>query len=68
MADNVFEKLDEQGEVLSRIEKKIDNKTNSVNQAYDDDQKIIEFIKTAKRVFIYDGDKSDLQRNNKKGA
>lgn len=66
MADNVFEKLDEQGEVLSRIEKKIDNKTNSVNQAYDDDQKIIEFIKTAKRVFIYDGDKSDLQRNNKK--
>lgn len=66
MADNVFEKLDEQGEVLSRIEKKIDDKTNSVNQADDDDQKIIEFIKTAKRVFIYNGDKSDLQRNNKK--
>lgn len=67
MADNVFEKLDEQSQILSRIDKNTANKSSTVEEMIQtNDPRMIEFVKTADRVFIYLGDKSELNRKNKK--
>lgn len=67
MPDNVFEKLD-------RIEGKVDALSPSDNSEQktvaeliaQNDPCITEFVKTADRVFRYNGDKSELNRKNKK--
>ncbi|MGN0566113.1 MAG: hypothetical protein ACI4IU_05475, partial [Candidatus Limousia pullorum] len=67
MPDNVFEKLD-------RIEGKVDALSPSDNSEQktvaeliaQNDPWITEFVKTADRVFRYNGDKSELNRKNKK--
>ena len=67
MADNVFDKLDEQAKVLARIDKNTANESSTVEEMIrTNDPRIIEFVKTADRVFIYRGDKSELNRKNKK--
>lgn len=67
MADNVFDKLDEQSEILARIDKNTANESSTVEEMIrTNDPRMIEFVKTADRVFIYSGDKSELNRKNKK--
>ena len=67
MADNVFDKLDEQSQILARIDKNTANKSSTVEEMIrTNDPRMIEFVKTADRVFIYSGDKSELNRKNKK--
>ena len=67
MADNIFDKLDEQSEILARIDKNTANESPTVEEMIrTNDPRMIEFVKTADRVFIYRGDKSELNRKNKK--
>ena len=67
MADNVFDKLDEQSKILARIDKNTANESSTVEEMIrTNDPQMIEFVKTADRVFIYSGDKSELNRKNKK--
>ena len=67
MADNVFDKLDEQSEILARIDKNTANESSTVEEMIrTNDPRMIEFVKTADRVFVYRGDKSELNRKNKK--
>lgn len=67
MADNVFDKLNEQSEILARIDKNTANESSIVEEMIrTNDPRMIEFVKTADRVFVYRGDKSELNRKNKK--
>lgn len=67
MADNIFDKLDEQSEILARIDKNTASESSTVEEMIrTNDSRMIEFVKTADRVFIYSGDKSELSRKNKK--
>lgn len=67
MADNVFDKLDEQAKVLARIDKNTSDNTSVVDEMLKaNPSELVEFVKTADRVFIYCGDKSELNRKNKK--
>lgn len=67
MADNVFSKLDEQAKVLARIDNNISDNASIVNEMIKTNpSKLVEFVKNADRVFIYCGDKSELNRKNKK--
>ncbi len=67
MADNVFDKLDEQSKILARIDKNTANESSTVEEMIrTNDPRMIEFVKTADRVFVYSGDKSELNRKNKK--
>lgn len=67
MADNIFDKLDEQSKILARIDKNTANESSTVEEMIrTNDPRMIEFVKTADRVFIYRGDKSELNRKNKK--
>lgn len=67
MADNIFDKLDEQSEILARIDKNTANESSTVEEMIrTNDPRMIEFVKTADRVFVYCGDKSELNRKNKK--
>lgn len=67
MADNVFDKLDEQSKILARIDKNTANESSTVEEMIrTNDPRMIEFVKTADRVFVYCGDKSELNRKNKK--
>lgn len=67
MADNVFDKLDEQAKVLARIDKNTSDNSSVVDEMLKTNPyELVEFVKTADRVFIYCGDKSELNRNNKK--
>ena len=67
MADNVFDKLDEQSKILARIDKNTANESSTVEEMIQtNDSRMIEFVKTADRVFVYCGDKSELNRKNKK--
>ena len=64
MADtkNVYEQLEELKEKLNEA-----NKPRTLaEQLANDDPAVIEFVKNAKRVWRYCGDKSDLKRRNKK--
>ena len=64
MADtkNVYEQLEELKEKLNEANKP----RTLVEQLANDDPAVIEFVKTAKRVWRYCGDKSELKRRNKK--
>lgn len=67
MADNIFDKLDEQSKILARIDKNTANESSTAEEMIrTNDPRMIEFVKTADRVFIYSGDKSELNRKNKK--
>lgn len=67
MADNVFDKLDEQAKVLARIDKNTSDNDSVIDEMIKTDpSELVEFVKNADRVFIYCGDKSELNRNNKK--
>lgn len=67
MADNIFDKLDAQSEILARIDKNTANESSTVEEMIrTNDPRMIEFVKTADRVFVYCGDKSELNRKNKK--
>ena len=64
MADtkNVYEQLEELKEKLNEANKP----RTLVEQLANDDPAVIEFVKNAKRVWRYYGDKSELKRRNKK--
>ena len=67
MADNIFDKLDEQAKVLARIEKNTSDNASVIDEmTKTKPSELVEFVKNADRVFIYCGDKSDLNRMNKK--
>lgn len=67
MADNVFDKLDEQAKVLARIDKNTSDNASVINEMIKTHpSELVEFVKNADRVFIYCGDKSELNRKNKK--
>ena len=67
MADNLFDKLDEQAKVLARIDKNTSDNASVIDEMIKTDpSELVEFVKNADRVFIYCGDKSDLNRKNKK--
>ena len=67
MADNVFDKLDEQAKVLARIDKNTSDNDSVIDEMIKTDpSELVEFVKNADRVFIYCGDKSELNRKNKK--
>lgn len=67
MADNIFDKLDEQSQILERIDKNTTNESSSIAEMiWSNDPRMFEFVKTSDRVFIYSGDKSELNRKNKK--
>jgi len=66
MADNVFDKLDEQAKVLARIDKNTSDNASVIEEMIKTDpSELVEFVKNADRVFIYCEDKSDLNRKNK---
>lgn len=73
-----MEKVDEklgvlaegQQEILTTLQK-LQNKSNNIaerikEQEKRDNQDLIQFVKSAKRIYIYNGDKSSLDRLNKK--
>lgn len=64
MADtkNVYEQLEELKEKLNEANKP----RTLVEQLANNDPAVIEFVKNAKRVWRYCGDKSELKRRNKK--
>ena len=67
MADNVFDKLDEQAKVLARIDKNTSDNASVVDEMLKTNpSELAEFVKNADRVFVYCGDKSELNRKNKK--
>ena len=67
MADNVFDKLDEQAKVLARIDKNTSETPSAVDEMLKTNpSELAEFVKNADRIFIYCGDKSELNRKNKK--
>lgn len=67
MADNVFDKLDEQAKVLARIDKNTSEDPSVVDEMLKTNpSELSEFVKNADRVFVYCGDKSELNRKNKK--
>ena len=48
MADNVFDKLDEQSKILARIDKNTANESSTVEEMIQtNDSRMIEFVKTA---------------------
>ena len=63
MSENktVFEQLEEVQKELKDLKEK---QKTLVDQLNEDDPKIIEFVKTANRVWRYSREKSDLKRNN----
>jgi len=63
MSENktVFEQLEEVQKDLKELKEK---QKSLVDQLNEDDPKIIEFVKTANRVWRYSHEKSDLKRNN----
>lgn len=65
MSENktVFEQLEEVQQELKSLK---DRQRTLVDQLREDDPKIIEFVKTAKRVWRYNGEKSQLKRENQK--
>lgn len=67
MTDNIFDKLDKQSEILARIDKNTIKNTSVVDEMLKTNPSgLAEFVKTADRIFIYRGDKSELNRKNKK--
>lgn len=67
MADNVFDKLDEQAKILARIDKNTSENPSVVDEMLKTNpSELAEFVKNADRVFVYCGDKSELNRKNKK--
>lgn len=67
MANDIFDKLDEQSQILARIDKNTASESLAVEEMIrTNDPRMIEFVKTADRVFVYRGDKSELNRKNKK--
>lgn len=67
MADNVFDKLDEQTRILARIDKNTSENASVIDEMQKTNPSALaEFVKNADRVFIYCGDKSELNRKNKK--
>lgn len=63
MSKTVFEQLEEVQKELKDLK---DRQKALVDQLNEDDPKIIEFVKTAKRVWRYSYEKSALRRKNKK--
>lgn len=63
MSKTVFERLEEVQKELNDLKEK---QKTLVDQLNEDDPKIIEFVKTAKRVWRYSYEKSDLKRKNNK--
>lgn len=65
MSENktVFEQLEDVQKELKDLK---DKQKTLVDQLNEDDPKIIEFVKTAKRVWRYSYEKSDLKRKNNK--
>jgi hypothetical protein len=65
MSENktVFEQLEEVQQELKSLK---DRQRTLVDQLREDDPKIIEFVKTAKRVWRYNGERSQLKRENQK--
>lgn len=65
MSENktVFEQLEEVQKNLKELKEK---QKSLVDQLNEDDHKIIEFVKTANRVWRYSHEKSDLKRENNK--
>ena len=59
---NVYEQLEELKEKLNEVNKP----RTFAEQLANDDPAVIEFVKNAKRVWRYYGDKSELKRRNKK--
>ena len=56
MADNVFDKLDEQAKVLARIDKNTSDNSSVVDEMLKtNSSELVEFVKNADRVFIYCG-------------
>ena len=65
MADNVFDKLDEQSKILARIDKNTANESSTVEEMIrTNDPRMIELKKKKDRVVINSGDKSELNNNN----
>lgn len=62
MSKTVFEQLEEVQKELKDLK---DKQKTLVDQLNEDDPQIIEFVKTAKRVWRYSYEKSDLRRKNK---
>ena len=61
-AKNIYEQLEELKEQLDAA-----NKPRTLDeQLANNDPAVIEFVKNAKRVWRYYGDKSELKRRNKK--
>ena len=63
MSKTVFERLEEVQKELKDLKEK---QKTLVDQLNEDDPKIIEFVKTANRVWRYSYEKSDLKRKNSK--
>ena len=63
MSKTVFERLEEVQKELKDLKEK---QKTLVDQLNEDDPKIIEFVKTANRVWRYSYEKSDLKRKNNK--
>ena len=63
MSKTVFERLEEVQKDLKELKEK---QNTLVDQLNEDDPKIIEFVKTANRVWRYSYEKSDLKRKNNK--
>lgn len=59
----MFEQLEEVQKELKNLK---DKPKTLVDQLNENDPKIIEFVKTANRVWRYSYEKSDLKRKNKK--
>lgn len=63
MSKTVFEQLEEVQKELKDLKEK---QKTLVDQLNEDDPIIIEFVKTANRVWRYSYEKSDLKRKNNK--
>ena len=63
MSKTVFERLEEVQKELKDLKEKQKTLVDHLNE---DDPKIIEFVKTANRVWRYSYEKSDLKRKNNK--
>lgn len=65
MSENktVFEQLEEVQKELKDLK---DKQRTLIDQLREDDPKIIEFVQTAKRIWRFHGEKSELRRENKK--
>ena len=65
MSENktVFEQLEEVQKELKDLKEK---QRTLIDQLREDDPKVIEFVQTAKRIWRFHGEKSELRRENKK--